>query len=152
LVDCICDFSYSRNTDWSSALLLLVARVKNPLHAGLALARNYPYNRAFKAPRDQRAERNWRCAGFFGALVIQDQFCPGFLPRARNLSAWRRPMAVPMKKVSRQKRGSRRSHDTLSAPAYVEDKESGERRRPHHIDLKSGKYRGRQILEPKSEV
>lgn len=61
-------------------------------------------------------------------------------------------MAVPTKKISRQKRGSRRSHDTLSAPTYVEDKESGERRRPHHIDLKSGKYRGRQILEPKSDV
>ena len=37
-------------------------------------------------------------------------------------------------------------------PLYVEDKESGERRRPHHIDLKSGKYRGRQILEPKADV
>ena len=38
------------------------------------------------------------------------------------------------------------------APDYVEDKESGERRRPHHIDLKSGKYRGRQILAPKADV
>lgn len=61
-------------------------------------------------------------------------------------------MAVPTKKVSRTKRGTRRSHDSLSAPAYVEDKESGERRRPHHIDLKSGKYRGRQILAPQSDV
>jgi len=61
-------------------------------------------------------------------------------------------MAVPTKKVSRTKRGFRRSHDALSAPAYVEDKESGERRRPHHIDLKSGKYRGRQILAPRSDV
>lgn len=61
-------------------------------------------------------------------------------------------MAVPRKKVTRQKRGARRSHDSLSAPTYVEDKESGERRRPHHIDLKSGKYRGRQILEPQSDV
>ena len=61
-------------------------------------------------------------------------------------------MAVPRGKTSRMKRGQRRSHDALSAPAYVEDKESGERRRPHHIDLKSGKYRGRQILEPKTEV
>ncbi|WP_247642679.1 50S ribosomal protein L32, partial [Brucella melitensis] len=26
---------------------------------------------------------------------------------------------------------------------------SGELRRPHHIDLKSGMYRGRQVLEPK---
>lgn len=50
------------------------------------------------------------------------------------------------------KRGTRRSADALQAPAYVEDKESGERRRPHHIDLKSGKYRGRQVLPAKSEV
>lgn len=60
-------------------------------------------------------------------------------------------MAVPMKKVSRMKRGNRRSADRLKSPTYVEDKESGELRRPHHIDLKSGKYRGRQVLEPKEE-
>jgi large subunit ribosomal protein L32 len=58
-------------------------------------------------------------------------------------------MAVPKRKVSRMKRGFRRSADALSSPTYVEDKDSGELRRPHHIDLKSGKYRGRQILEPK---
>jgi large subunit ribosomal protein L32 len=61
-------------------------------------------------------------------------------------------MAVPRKKTSRMKRGTRRSADALTAPIYVEDKDSGERRRPHHIDLKSGKYRGRQILEPKADV
>jgi large subunit ribosomal protein L32 len=61
-------------------------------------------------------------------------------------------MAVPRKKVSRMKRGTRRSADALTAPIYVEDKESGERRRPHHIDLKSGKYRGRQILPAKADV
>ena len=60
-------------------------------------------------------------------------------------------MAVPKRKVSRMKRGNRRSADSLKAPSYVEDKESGELRRPHHIDLKSGKYRGRQILAPKDE-
>lgn len=61
-------------------------------------------------------------------------------------------MAVPQNRTSSSKRNMRRSHDALKAPAYVEDKESGERRRPHHIDLKSGKYRGRQILTPKAEV
>ncbi len=61
-------------------------------------------------------------------------------------------MAVPRKKVSRMKRGTRRSADALTAPVYVEDKDSGERRRPHHIDLKSGRYRDRQILPPKVEV
>ena len=45
------------------------------------------------------------------------------------------------------KRGFRRSADALKAPTYVEDKDSGELRRPHHVDLKSGMYRGRQILE-----
>ena len=61
-------------------------------------------------------------------------------------------MAVPKHKVSVQKRNQRRSHDALVAPTYVEDKESGERRRPHHIDLKTGKYRGRQILAPKADA
>lgn len=58
-------------------------------------------------------------------------------------------MAVPKKKTSPAKRGMRRSHLALKAPAYVEDKTSGELRRPHHVDLVTGMYRGRQILEPK---
>ncbi len=58
-------------------------------------------------------------------------------------------MAVPKKKVSRAKRGMRRSADALKQSSYVEDKDSGEYRRPHHIDLKTGMYNGRQILEPK---
>jgi large subunit ribosomal protein L32 len=61
-------------------------------------------------------------------------------------------MAVPRKKVSRMKRGTRRSADALSTPALVEDKKSGNVRRPHHIDLKSGTYRDRQILPAKNEV
>ncbi len=61
-------------------------------------------------------------------------------------------MAVPKSKITRMKRGHRRSTDALKNPTYVEDKNSGELRRPHHIDLKSGMYRGRQILEPKDNV
>jgi large subunit ribosomal protein L32 len=60
-------------------------------------------------------------------------------------------MPVPKRKTSRMKRGFRRSHHALEKPTYVEDKESGELRRPHHIDLKSGKYRGREVLAPKAE-
>jgi large subunit ribosomal protein L32 len=60
-------------------------------------------------------------------------------------------MAVPKRKTSRMKRGFRRSADALKAPTYIEDKDSGELRRPHHVDLKSGMYRGRQILTQKSE-
>ncbi|MEC9367688.1 MAG: 50S ribosomal protein L32 [Pseudomonadota bacterium] len=60
-------------------------------------------------------------------------------------------MAVPKRKTSRMKRGQRRSMHALKRPSYVEDKESGELRRPHHIDLKTGKYKGRQVLEPREE-
>jgi len=58
-------------------------------------------------------------------------------------------MAVPKRKTSPSKRGMRRSADALKQPSYGEDKNTGELRRPHHIDLKSGMYRGRQILDPK---
>ena len=61
-------------------------------------------------------------------------------------------MAVPKRKTSRMKRGQRRSADALSRPAYVEDKDSGELRRPHHIDLKTGMYRGRQVLKSTKEA
>lgn len=61
-------------------------------------------------------------------------------------------MAVPKRKTTRMKRGNRRSADALKAPAYVEDKDSGELRRPHHIDLKSGCYRGRQVLTVKEDA
>ena len=61
-------------------------------------------------------------------------------------------MAVPKRKTSPMKRGHRRSADALQAPTYVEDKDSGDLRRPHHLDLKTGMYRGRQILTPKAEA
>lgn len=60
-------------------------------------------------------------------------------------------MAVPKRKVSRMKRGHRRSSDGLEQPTYVEDKDTGELRRPHHIDLKTGIYRGRQVIKVKEE-
>jgi large subunit ribosomal protein L32 len=59
-------------------------------------------------------------------------------------------MAVPRRKTSPSRQGMRRSHDALKAPTYVEDKDSGNLRRPHHVDLKTGMYRGKQILKPKS--
>ena len=34
----------------------------------------------------------------------------------------------------------------------IEDKKSGEYRLPHHIDLKTGIYNGKQILEPKKLI
>ena len=61
-------------------------------------------------------------------------------------------MAVPKRKTSPSKRGMRRSADALKQPTYIEDKNSGELRRPHHVDLKSGMYRGRQVLKAKTEA
>lgn len=60
-------------------------------------------------------------------------------------------MAVPKRKVTRAKRGNRRSHDRLAAPTFLEDPQTGELVRPHHIDLKTGVYRGRQVLPPKED-
>jgi large subunit ribosomal protein L32 len=61
-------------------------------------------------------------------------------------------MAVPKRKTSPSRRGMRRSADALKRPTYVEDKDSGELRRPHHIDLKTGMYKGRQVLKPRTEA
>ena len=61
-------------------------------------------------------------------------------------------MAVPKRKTSPSKRGMRRSADALANPTYVEDKDSGELRRPHHVDLKTGMYKGRAVLKVKTEA
>ena len=58
-------------------------------------------------------------------------------------------MAVPKRKVSKSRRNLRRAHDVLKAPTYVESPDSGEYVRPHHIDLKTGMYKGRQVIEVK---
>ena len=36
----------------------------------------------------------------------------------------------------------------LATIKYVEDKKSGELRRPHHIDKTTGEYRGKKIINP----
>jgi large subunit ribosomal protein L32 len=58
-------------------------------------------------------------------------------------------MAVPKRKVSPSRRGKRRAADALAKPTYIENPDSGELHRPHHVDLKSGMYRGRQVIEPR---
>ena len=58
-------------------------------------------------------------------------------------------MAVPKRKTSPSRTGKRRSHIKLSAKNVVEDKKSGEYRLSHHLDLKTGMYKGRQVLDPK---
>ncbi|MFV0430855.1 MAG: 50S ribosomal protein L32 [Alphaproteobacteria bacterium] len=61
-------------------------------------------------------------------------------------------MAVPKKKVTKSKRNMRRAHDALEGITLREDKETGELHRPHHVDLKTGMYRGRQVIEGKDTL
>ena len=58
-------------------------------------------------------------------------------------------MAVPKRKTSKSRRNKRRSHHKISSMNIIEDKKSGEYRLSHHLDLKTGIYNGKQILDPK---
>ena len=58
-------------------------------------------------------------------------------------------MAVPKRKQSKARTGKRRSHIKFASKNIIEDKKSGEYRLSHHLDLKTGMYKGRQVLDPK---
>ena len=58
-------------------------------------------------------------------------------------------MAVPKRKTTKSRAGKRRSHLSHNSKNIIEDKKSGEYRLSHHMDLKSGIYKGRQVLDPK---
>ena len=58
-------------------------------------------------------------------------------------------MAVPKRKTSKSRRDKRRSHHKIRSANIIEDKKSGEFRLSHHMDLKTGLYNGRQIIDPK---
>ena len=58
-------------------------------------------------------------------------------------------MAVPKRKTSKSRRNKRRSHHRIPSINIIEDKKSGMFRLSHHVDLRTGLYNGRKILEPK---
>ena len=58
-------------------------------------------------------------------------------------------MAVPKRKTSKSRRNKRRSHHRIKSANIIEDKKSGEYRLSHHIDLKTGVYNGRQVIDLK---
>lgn len=55
-------------------------------------------------------------------------------------------MAVQKSKKSRSRRGHRRAHDALQAPALSTDPTSGETHLRHHVTA-DGFYRGRKVIE-----
>ncbi|MCT4635741.1 MAG: 50S ribosomal protein L32 [Rickettsiales bacterium] len=58
-------------------------------------------------------------------------------------------MAVPKKKISKSKRDQRRSHHALKSANITVDPTTGEFKLSHHISLKDGYYKGRQVITPK---
>jgi large subunit ribosomal protein L32 len=57
-------------------------------------------------------------------------------------------MAVQKSKVTRSRRGQRRSHDGLKSPTLAVDETTGETHRRHHVTA-DGYYRGRQVIADK---
>ncbi len=55
-------------------------------------------------------------------------------------------MAVQKSKVTRSRRGQRRSHDSLRNPSLSEDPTTGETHRRHHITA-DGFYRGKKVIQ-----
>ena len=56
-------------------------------------------------------------------------------------------MAVPKRKTTKSRSGKRRSHIKFVTKNIIEDKKTGEYRLSHHVDLKSGYYNGKKILD-----
>lgn len=57
-------------------------------------------------------------------------------------------MAVQKSRKSRSRRGMRRAHDALTAPALSIDATTGETHLRHHITA-SGYYRGKKVVNSK---
>ena len=59
-------------------------------------------------------------------------------------------MAVQKSKVTRSRRGQRRSHDSLLGPALSEDPTTGETHRRHHVTA-DGFYRGKKVVHKEDD-
>ncbi|HAG70998.1 MAG TPA: 50S ribosomal protein L32 [Gammaproteobacteria bacterium] len=55
-------------------------------------------------------------------------------------------MAVQKSKVTRSRRGQRRSHDSLPGPTLSTDQTTGEIHRRHHVTA-DGFYKGKKVLD-----
>ena len=73
-----------------------------------------------------------------------------YLELILKTNIWKK-MAVPKRKTSVSKRNMRRSHDSLNKINIILDKDSGEPRLSHKIDLSTGMYKGREILKKKTK-
>jgi large subunit ribosomal protein L32 len=60
-------------------------------------------------------------------------------------------MPNPKRKHSKSRTRTKRAHDALKVPQFYFDKDSGEPVQMHRINLKTGTYKGRKIIEVKTE-
>ena len=60
-------------------------------------------------------------------------------------------MAVPVKKTSKSRKGSRRAHDSLNAPGLCVCPQCSEPKKPHYACPKCGYYKGREVVEVAAE-
>lgn len=60
-------------------------------------------------------------------------------------------MAVQKSRVTRSRRGMRRSHDGLTKPTLAIDAATGETHRRHHVS-RDGYYKGKQIVNKTASV
>ena len=61
-------------------------------------------------------------------------------------------MAVQQNRVTRSKRGMRRSHDALKSVASNECPNCGELKLPHHVCGSCGHYRDREVVAQTAEI
>ena len=61
-------------------------------------------------------------------------------------------MAVPKRKISRARRGNRRSHDALRRPGMSTCPQCAEVKAPHRACPHCGTYKGRDITEGRDEI
>jgi len=61
-------------------------------------------------------------------------------------------MAVPQNRVTRSRRGMRRSHDSLSGANPNECPSCGELKRPHHVCPSCGNYNDREVIAKADEI
>lgn len=55
-------------------------------------------------------------------------------------------MAVPKHKISKSKRGKRRTHKKIGGPVVSTCPECNEARLPHHVCSECGTYKGERVL------
>jgi len=56
-------------------------------------------------------------------------------------------MPNPKRRHSHSRTRQRRAHDALKMPQFIIDNDTGEAKKPHRVDMKTGMFKGRKIIE-----